>query len=100
MGIISDISIGAEVALNLKRAHWSIENTLHHVLYDIFREDRSSARKSRNNLALIRKFAYYILKIACIHDDTGKGIQEMSDIFADGINLIAKYVFHGIQQIC
>lgn len=99
MGIISDISIGAEATLNLKRAHWRIENTLHHVLDDIFREDRSSARKSRNNLALIRKFAYYILKIVCIHDDTGKGIQKMSDIFADDINLIAKYVFHGIQQI-
>ena len=57
------------------------------------------ARKSKNNLALIRKFAFNILKIACIHDDAGKGIQEMSDWFADDINLIAKYVFNGIQRI-
>ena len=99
VGIISDIEIEAEDALKQKRAHWKIENTLHHVLDDTFREDRSSARKSRNNLALIRKFAFDILKIACSHDDAGKGIQKMSDWFADDINLIAKYVFHGIQRI-
>ena len=39
------------------------------------------------------------LKIACIHDDAGKGIQEMSNWFADDINLIAKYVLNGIQRI-
>ena len=99
VGIISDIDIGAEEALKQKRAHWKIENSLHHVLDDTFREDRSSAKKSKNNLALIRKFAFNILKIACIHDDAGKGVQEMSDCFADDINLIAKYVFNGIQRI-
>ena len=99
VGIISDIDIGAEEALKQKRAHWKIENSLHHVLDDTFREDRSSARKSKNNLALIRKFAFNILKIACIQDDAGKGIQEMSDWFTDDISLIAKYVFNGIQRI-
>lgn len=97
VGIISNIKIGAEKALEIKRAHWKIENSLHHVLDDVFREDRSSARKSKNNLALIRKFAYNILKIACIQNDTGKGHQEMSDMFADDLNLIAKYVFSGIE---
>lgn len=43
VGIKSDISIGAEEALNFKRTHWSIENTLHHILDDIFGEDYSSA---------------------------------------------------------
>lgn len=99
VGIISDIKMGAKEALEIKRAHWKIENSLHHVLDDVFREDRSSARKSKNNLALIRKFVYNILKIACIQDDTGKGVQEMSDIFADDLNLIAKYVFSGIPKV-
>lgn len=99
VGIISDLNIGAKEALEIKRNHWKIENNLHHVLDDVFREDRSSARKSKSNLALIRKFAYNILKIACIHDDTGKGVQEMSDMFADNLNLIAKYVFTGIRKI-
>ena len=44
--------------------HWSIENRLHHVLEDTFREGRSPARKSRNTLSLIRKFAYNILRLA------------------------------------
>ena len=48
----------------IKRMHWSIENRLHHVLEDTFREDRSPARKSRNTLSLIRKFAYNILRLA------------------------------------
>ena len=99
VGIISDIKIGAKEALRIKRAHWKIENALHHVLDDVMREDRSSARKSKNNLALIRKFAYNILKIACIQDDTGKGIQEMSDMFSDDLNLIAQYVFKGIPRM-
>ena len=89
----------ANVSILLYNMRDTSERYMHHVLDDTFREDRSSARKSRNNLALIRKFAFDILKIACIHDDAGKGIQKMSDWFADDINLIAKYVFHGIQRI-
>lgn len=46
-----------------RRDHWSVENRLHHVLDDTFREDRSPAKGSKNNLALIRKFAYNILRI-------------------------------------
>lgn len=99
VGIISNIKIGAKEALEIKRSHWKIENALHHVLDDVFREDRSSARRSKNNLALIRKFVYNIIKIACIHDDTGKGVQEMSDQFADDLSLIAKYVFTSIPKI-
>lgn len=99
IGIISDIKIAAEEALAIKRAHWKIENNLHHVLDDVFREDRSSAKGSKNNLALIRKFAYNILKIACIQGDTGNGVQASSDMFADNKDLIAKYVFSGIQKI-
>ena len=99
VGIISALSIRAKEALEIKRNHWKIENTLHHVLDDVLREDRSSARKSKNNLAVIRKYVYNILKIACIRDDTGKGIQEMSDMFADDPNLIAKYVFTGIRTV-
>lgn len=38
-------------------------------------------------------------KIACINDDTGKGVQEMSDIFTDDLDLIAKYVFNGIPKV-
>lgn len=99
VGIISDIEIKAKKAMEIKRAHWKIENSLHHVLDEVLREDHSSARKSKNNLALIRKFAYNLIKIACINDNTGKGFQEMSDTLADDLNLIANCVFHDIKTI-
>ena len=63
-GMISDMELGAEELGRIKRELWSVENRLHHVLDDTFREDRSPAKKSKNNLALIRKFAYNILRIA------------------------------------
>lgn len=42
------------------RMHWPIENQLHHVLDDTFKEDRSPARKFGNNLSLIPKYTYII----------------------------------------
>ena len=64
IGVISDRDVTADEMAQIKRAHWSIENRVHHVLDDTFREDRSPAKKSKNNLALIRKFAYNLLRIA------------------------------------
>ncbi|MCD8175632.1 MAG: ISAs1 family transposase [Phascolarctobacterium sp.] len=64
VGLISDLKLGAEKIAMIKRTHWSVENKLHHALDDTFREDRSPAKKCRNNLALIRKFAYNILRLA------------------------------------
>lgn len=46
------------------RNHWRIENSLHHVLDELFHEDRSAARNSKNNMAVLRKFAYNILRLA------------------------------------
>ena len=54
-----------------KRAHWSIENSLHCVLDMTFREDESRARKdnSAENFNVLRQMAYNILKL----DKTTKG---------------------------
>jgi predicted transposase YbfD/YdcC len=57
VGLISSREMSVQEMLTLKRDHWKIENSLHHVLDDLFREDRSWARKSKNNLAIFRKFA-------------------------------------------
>jgi len=64
IGLISDMKITAEEMLKYKRSHWKIENNLHHVLDDAFREDRSTATHSKYNLSLIRKIAYNILQLA------------------------------------
>lgn len=54
----------ADELMKAKRAHWSIENSLHWVLDMSFREDESRARKdySAENFNALRQFAYNILK--------------------------------------
>lgn len=44
VGLISDLPLSAKAIGEYKRNHWHIENTLHHVLDDTFREDRSPAK--------------------------------------------------------
>ena len=95
---ISDINLNAEEIGRIKRAHWSIENRLYHVLDDTFREDRSPAKRSRNTLALIRKFAYNILRIAIHSKSYVEIMTESMDTFCDDLSLIKKYVFTRIDS--
>lgn len=46
-GMISDRELTAEEMGGYKRAHWAVENKLHHVLDDTFREDRSPAKNRK-----------------------------------------------------
>lgn len=98
VGLISDLELKADEIGKIKREHWSIENRLHHVLDDTFREDRSPAKKSRNNMALIRKFAYNILRIAMLTKSCSEIMTEAMDDFCDDLSLIEKYVFNGIDS--
>ena len=99
IGVVSDLEMHAKDMGRRKRDHWRVENCLHHVLDDTFREDRSPAKKSKNNLSLIRKFAYNIIRIAKINEDADLPLTEMMDRFADEQDLIIKYIFEGINCI-
>ena len=99
VGLISSREMSAQETLKIKRNHWKIENSLHYVLDDLFREDRSSARKSKNNLAVIRKIAYNLLRIAILREKTESGPTEMRDQFNDDLTLIEKYAFRGIEHL-
>lgn len=99
MALISDLILSAEELGNIKRMHWSIENRLHHVLDDTFREDRSPAKKSRNNLSLIRKYAYNILRLAMYETGLTNIMTEMMDCFCDNASLREQYVFQGIASL-
>ena len=96
--MISDLELTAEEMGRIKREHWAVENRLHHVLDDTFREDRSPAKKSKNNLALIRKFAYNILRIAILMGSCTEIMTEAMDEFSDDPILREKYVFSGIDS--
>ena len=99
VGLISSREMSAQETLKIKRNHWKIENSLHYVLDGLFREDRSSARKSKNNLAVIRKIAYNLLRIAILREKTESGPTEMCDQFNDDLTLIEKYAFRGIGHL-
>lgn len=98
VGFLTDLEIGAKEASQLKRDHWRIENSLHHVLDDLFREDRSTATKSRDNLALIRKFAYNILRIAIKCEYPENGMTEMMDKISDDLEMMAGYIFGSLKS--
>lgn len=98
-GLIANRMYGAEEMLELNRLRWTIEASLHHVLDDVFREDRSPAKKCKNNLALIRKFAYNIIRIAIIKSGRVIGVQEMMDEFADDWDLLERYTLQGIEAL-
>ena len=98
IGLVTDTGLSPKDMLEIKRKHWKIENGLHHVLDDTLREDRSPARKSKNNLALIRKFVFNILQIAKIREESSLGFPETMDSFADDSNKIRSYVLEGIES--
>lgn len=98
VGIVSDMVLTVEEMAQIKRNHWAIENRLHHVLDDTFREDRSPAKDSKNNLALIRKIAYNIIRIAMIQLSIDSPIPEVMDLFSDDPELLENYIFNGIQS--
>ena len=98
VGIVSDMEMSAEDMGKCKRDHWSVENRLHHVLDDTFREDRSPAKKSKNNLALIRKFAYNLLRLAQIQKNLSLPMTEIMDLLCDDKVLLGKYIFHEIES--
>lgn len=63
--IYSCAGMTAKEIMQAKRAHWSIENSLHWVLDMAFREDESRTRKdnSAENFNVLRHIAYNILKL-------------------------------------
>lgn len=98
IGLVTDMELTPKEMLDTKRRHWRIENGLHYVLDDTLREDRSPARKSKNNLAMLRKFVFNILQIARIREKSSQGFSEMMDSFADDSNKIRFYVLQGIES--
>lgn len=98
VGMISDLILNAKDMAKYKREHWKIENNLHHVLDDTFREDRSTAKGSSKNLSVIRKIAYNILRIVIIRKYPDWGIQRMMDYFSTHLELTEKMLFEPIPS--
>ena len=99
VGVISDKVLSAREMMEWKRRHWIIEAGLHHVLDDDFREDRSTATKSKFNLSVIRKLAYNILRLAILKEFPELSLIGMMDYFCDNPDSLAKYIFGEIDSL-
>lgn len=97
-GMITNKVMTAQEMAEIKRNHWCIENSLHHVLDDLFREDRSNARVTKVNLAMVRKIGFNLLQMGIHNEYPDYGPTEMMDAFSDNIDLLSKYVFEGIPS--
>lgn len=99
VGMISDMKLSAKEMAKLKRDHWRIEAGLHHVLDDVFREDRSTATNSKFNLSVIRKFAYNILRLAILKEYPDMSPTLMMDYFCDNPEALADYIFCEMESL-
>lgn len=95
---ISNLELDVKEFSKYIRNHWRIENSLHWVLDNTFREDRSTNRKGNSieNIALMRKIAYNLLRIYRITNPK-KSFEGITDKFREYISLAVKYVTEPIE---
>lgn len=62
-GMISSRVLSAEGLMEYRRQHWAVETSLHYVLDEVFGEDKSTIRKGKNTISVLRKCAYNIARL-------------------------------------
>lgn len=91
---VSDLEMDVEAMSGYIRKHWVIENSLHWVLDNTFKEDRSTNKKGNSveNTALLRKIAYNIIRL---HQSkqTNCSFEYIIDEFKYKISAIMSYIF-------
>lgn len=99
VGLVSNRILTAEEFAGYKREHWRIENCLHYVLDEDFREDRCTAVKSKNVLSVLRKTAYNIIRPMQMENpkDRKQVIDVMEEI-TDDISVALKWIFDPIPS--
>lgn len=99
VGMVSNRVLTAEEFAGYKRNHWRIENCLHHVLDEDFLEDKSTARKSKNALSILRKTAYNVIRLMQMENPEGREhVIDVIDEISDDIMLAARWIFKPIPS--
>lgn len=99
VGLVSNRTLTAEEFARYKREHWRIENCLHYVLDEDFREDKCTARKSKNTLSVLRKTAYNIIRLMQIERPKDREqVIDVIDEITDDISAVAKWIFNPIPS--
>ena len=99
VGLVSNHVLTAEEFARYKRDHWRIENCLHYVLDEDFLEDKSTARKSKNVLSVLRKTAYNIIRLMQIDAPKDrKLVIDVIDEITDDFSIVLKWIFDPIPS--
>lgn len=99
IGIVASRVMTAKQMAEYKRNHWAVENSLHYVLDNSFGEDRCTVRNGKNALAVLRKFAYNIIRLLQLHELKHlKFVGDVIDDLQDDFDLIAQYIFKSIPS--
>ncbi|MEG0470250.1 MAG: ISAs1 family transposase [Longicatena sp.] len=97
---IMDREMSAKELAKYVRDHWKIENSLHWVLDNVFKEDRSTAKKGNAiaNISFFKKVAYNIIRLYKMAQPD-RSFEYVLDEFNNDINLIKEYVINGIESL-
>ena len=97
---ILDQNMSSEEMSHIVRGHWEIENNFHWVLDVHFREDACTvkAEKAMQNLALIRKICYNLMKLDKRFDKKKKmTYKKMSMLYHCNLEYIDELIFERIK---
>lgn len=96
--LVSSLVLTAEEILACKRAYWTIENPLHNVLDNVFKEDRDTSTVNRDCMAILRRFAYNVVRVVQIREKRSLSMASVVNTLCDDFELAATYVFRGIAS--
>lgn len=99
-GLISSMFIDAKTMANYKRSHWSIENSLHYVLDEIFGEDKSRILKGKFVAGALRRTAYNIVRFLqisrkLVRDSVIGALDELEE----NMGLATDYIFKPVPSM-
>lgn len=98
-GLISSRILNAEDLMRYKRQHWEVENGLHYVLDEVFGEDKSTIRKGKYTMSVLRKCAYNIVRLLQMEASAGREyIPDVIDDVCDNLELGFRMLFQPIPS--
>lgn len=93
-GLVASKALDAKEMLDYKRQHWAVENSLHYVLDETFGEDKSTIKKGKNTMSILRKCAYNIARLLQMEKPEGQGsIPDIIDDVCDNLDIGFRKIF-------
>lgn len=98
-GLISSRVFTAEELMKYKRRHWAVENSLHYVLDEVFGEDKSTIRKGKNTMSVLRKCAYNIVRLLQMEEAVGREhVPDVMDDICDKLEIGFRMIFQAVPS--